>query len=153
MRLFLHSLILLASCRGIAQAEEPPSLRLGVDICDYCSMMIDDIRFASAYVTTEGKVRRFDDIGGLLITLKERGESIQSVWVHDISSLSWIDGEKAIYVHGGTMTPMGYALSAFSLHEEAERFAQESGGIVMSWEEILTSEITPQSPHQTGGKE
>ena len=48
-------------------AADKTEIIYGQDPCDQCSMIINEPRFATAYVTKSGDVRRFDDLGGMLV--------------------------------------------------------------------------------------
>ena len=127
-----------ATACGGATADRPPEVALGQDLCDRCNMIISEARFASAYVTADGAVRRFDDIGDMLLYHADQGEEVASFWVHDYRTGEWMRAESAYYVMSEDIqTPMGHGIVALSTREEAEALAGDAGGMVMTWEELL----------------
>lgn len=125
----------LASCGG---DDGPPDISYGRDICDSCGMVIDDPRFASAYRTPGGEVRKFDDAGSMFEYGTQNGEIEDStLWVHDYETEDWIAAEEAWYVLGPEVqTPMASGVVAFSDEERARSFAESNGAEVLGWDEM-----------------
>lgn len=116
----------------------PPEVKWGKDTCDRCKMIIDDPRFAAAYRLTSGQQRQFDDIGGMVLHIKDEAEKIASIWVRDYSGARWLAADSAFYVQGARLTsPMGYGVAAVDSEEAAKALAQETGGEVFSWPQLL----------------
>ena len=135
--LMVLTTLLLTACTG-ASADRPPDIAYGQQECDECRMLIDDARFASAYVTTGGEARRFDDVGDMLIHHRRQAEEVASFWVHDYETGEWLRAETAFYVMAeGIHTPMGHGIVALADRDRAERLAREHGGMVMTWQEAL----------------
>ena len=63
--LLLLIVSLLLGCVSNLDPSEPPEVHYGEDVCDACNMIISEPRFAAAYYTEDGAVRRFDDIGDM----------------------------------------------------------------------------------------
>jgi copper chaperone NosL len=114
----------LVGCPGEApRADAPPDVRYGVDPCDRCAMIVNEERFAAAYVTAAGEVRRFDDLGCLTAMFVERPEPVAEVWVHDHEGRAWLRGREAWFARSATLiTPMGTGLIA--LRDEAQARAR-----------------------------
>lgn len=144
MKLLLFLLLLLLSvtgCQKTTALEAPPEILYGQDICDECSMIINEARFAASYVTTTGDVRRFDDIGGMLAHDAKTAEDVHIYWVHDFISETWLDAEKAAFVlDSGVNSPMGWGVVAFADQERARTYIAEHGGILTSFV-VLQAEI------------
>ena len=53
-------------------------------------MIINEARFAASYVTVAGEVRRFDDIGNMLLYDYKHQEEVHVYWVHDFNTEEWM---------------------------------------------------------------
>lgn len=134
---FLLLAILLAACGGAGDLEGPPEIRYGQDACDRCKMIINEPRFATAYATVAGDVRRFDDIGGMFLHAVEQGEEVRAFWVHDFDSEEWIEAPGATFVHDPDLTtPMGWGVAAFGDDEGARAYVENHGGDLFSYDEL-----------------
>lgn len=129
--------ILLAACGGAGDQKGPPEIRYGQDACDRCKMIINEPRFATAYATDAGDVRRFDDIGGMFLHAVDQGENVRAFWVHDFNSEEWIEAPDATYVHDPDLTtPMGWGVAAFAGDEGATAYVEERGGDLLTYDEL-----------------
>ena len=129
-----------SACGGGAPAG-PPEIRLGIDACDGCGMVIAEMRYAGAAVADDGAMRRvlkFDDVGCLARwEAGAKGVAVRERWVHDRSTEAWIDAASATYVQSGELiTPMGSGLVAFSNRLDAAELAG-SERATLSWDAIL----------------
>ena len=138
----LLSPLLVSGCGGEkADAAAPPEINYGRDTCDRCGMIISDERFAAGLVARDGTANLFDDIGEMMATVREEGLNGRRAWLHDWNSRAWIDGPAATIVRGEPeITPMGTGIVAFGTREDAESFAAEHGGTIMSWQEATAPE-------------
>ena len=135
--IFLVALFVV-SCGSEPDFEQPPEIRYGEDTCERCLMIINEARYAAAYVTSDGTERRFDDIGGMVDYHKEMAEDVAVFWVHDYDTEEWLKAESAHFVMSdGEITPMGYGIVAFGNSGRAETWAAEQGGMAMSFGELL----------------
>ena len=130
-----------SACGGPAPAG-PPEIRLGVDACDGCGMVIAEPRYAAAAVADDGTERRtlkFDDIGCLARWEATASEStLRERWVHDRQTEQWIDASTATFLQVRDLsTPMGSGLSAFKNVSDADTLVAERGGEKLSWNAIL----------------
>ena len=68
MRRMVAIALMLAGLVARARPSEPrpPDIAYGKDPCANCGMLINDPRFAAAYVTRNGQARLFDDIGCMI---------------------------------------------------------------------------------------
>ena len=135
--LFCFIVVLLAACGSEVDFDEPPEIVYGEDVCERCSMIINEARYAAAYMTGDGEAHRFDDIGGMLAGYEEVGEDVVVFWVHDFDSEDWLKADQAHYVKGDHITPMGFGIIAFADLERTEAWAAEEGGMVMTFAELL----------------
>jgi len=139
--LLLSALLLLTitSCASSANAEPtPPVIHYGEDVCEFCSMIISDERYAAGYITADGQQHIFDDIGDMVQAHLAKGDQVIAFFVHNYESKTWIRAEKASYMRGGqTSTPMLSGLAAFDSPEKAQAVATELQAKVMSFDELL----------------
>lgn len=108
-----------SSCGG-TYADGPipqPKFVFGEDLCDVCSMIISEQRFAGAIgLRVGGKVKHllFDDIGEMFTaTLPSHDEA--KYFVHDLDSAVCIPAESAYFMRSTKLrTPMGTGVAAFA---------------------------------------
>ena len=143
----IAALALFSACAQGASSPEPPEIRYGEDICDGCSMIISDARFAEAYAHEVSPERyeskAFDDIGGMLLHAQKHADDAVAEWyVHDYGSEEWVDAKQATFVMSDDLhTPMGYGIIAYADATAAESTAAEVNGMVMTWDELRAAEI------------
>lgn len=126
--------LLISAC---LKSSGPPQIRYGEDPCDECQMIINEAKFACAYVLDSGEVKLFDDIGDLLIHLMKTGEKTKEVWVLDHESEAWLEATKAWFVRSSQFhTPMGHGIVAFSDEAVARAQAKSSGGSTLIWDDL-----------------
>jgi len=131
-------MVVAASCGSSPNLEEPPDIRYGEDVCDRCMMIINEAKYATAYVTPDGEVRRFDDIGGMSAHIDETPEEIAVLWVHDYDTEEWLKAEEAFYVGNEDLaTPMGFGIIAFAGRERAEEWASEQSGTMLTYSDLF----------------
>jgi copper chaperone NosL len=100
-------------------------------------MIIDDARFAAAYTTTTGDVRRFDDIGDMLLHSQQHQEEIHIYWVHDYETTDWINADQAILVLSPNLTtPMAWGVAAFAEPGAAEAFSHYNQGHMTNFRDL-----------------
>lgn len=114
--LFIIVALLLYSCskdRGI----KPADIKYGQDICTACSMIISEVPYSAQYILTDGKVKKFDDIGCMIDYIKHTNnelDKISAVFVRDYNSNKWIDAKEAHFLRSTLIiTPMGHGIVAF----------------------------------------
>ena len=129
---------LLSACGSAVQYDQPPEMRYGEDVCDQCNMIISEARYAAAYYTQSGEVRRFDGVGELSRYLLKHQEETASIWVHDYETEAWLAAEQAYYVIGPELqTPMGDGAVALGERERANALAAQVGGEVMDFAGVM----------------
>ena len=135
-RAVLATSILLVGCAGRPE-NKAPNIHYGQDPCSECRMIIGDKRFAAAFISEDGEVFKFDDIG-CMRTYEEKNKVLpKNSWVHDYQSEQWVVKEQAIFVFSKQLvTPMGYEIAAFSDAGAAKEFLGKGGGQKISWDEI-----------------
>lgn len=100
-------------------------------------MIINEARYAASYVLTDGTVRLFDDVGGMLVHDVENQEDVHIYWAHDFNTEKWIKADEAFYVlNDGLASPMGWGLAAFVNRADAEQFMVKNGGTITTWDDL-----------------
>lgn len=130
---------LLVACGGNANASPvPPQIHYSEDVCEFCGMIVSEERFAGGYITPDGQEHIFDDIGDMVQAHLQNDGNIAATFVHDYNEHAWIKAETAYYVQNKDFpTPMLSGITAFSQQEQAAAFANEQGGIIFNFEEML----------------
>jgi copper chaperone NosL len=100
-------------------------------------MIINEARFAAAYVTKQGTTRRFDDIGDMLFFYATHAEDVAVFWVHDYETASWLHAAPAYFVMSKAIhTPMAHGVVAVSAKERAQALAGQTQGEVLTFAEL-----------------
>ena len=130
--------LLLSACSPKSAEPQPPEIAYGQDMCDACGMIISDAKFAAATLLTSGEALRFDDIVEMVTYHMDHPEAQVKAWfVHDYPSEAWLRGETAFFVLSDQLqTPMGGGVAAFEKKSEAEAFAVEKDGQVLTLDEL-----------------
>ncbi|MEM3997123.1 MAG: nitrous oxide reductase accessory protein NosL, partial [Pyrobaculum sp.] len=106
--------------------EEVPDIRLGVDKCAYCQMVIVDKRFAALY-KYGSRWLKFDDLICLIDFLKSvnRLNDFSSAYVFDYVSGNRLRASNAYFVVQKKIpTPMGSGILAFANYDEALKYGK-----------------------------
>lgn len=138
---------------GGEAALTEPTIQYGAEACVRCRMVIDDPRFAAAWIEANGSEVHFDDIGCAALEASERGLPLDArVFVHDLSSEVWLDGRTARYVQSVTLrTPMAYGVAAVSDQAAADSLAHKLQGQAARWEDLGTLLTQPERPQPQSG--
>lgn len=142
-------LFVLSACGSpAADLDLPPEILYGQDACEQCGMIINEPRYAASYTTTSGNVRRFDDLGGMLVYDEQHQDKVHIYWVHDYSTEAWLNAANATIVHSPDLvSPMAWGLAAFTSQADAEQFAAENNGTVTTFaalqQEIADGALDP----------
>lgn len=105
-------------------------------------MIINERRYAAAWRTAGGEVKRFDDVGDLIACYRAQNppENV-SFWFHDYDSATdevWLQSKDAFFVKSSRLrTPMGHGIVAVGSRSRATELARETDGSVVEFEEIL----------------
>jgi copper chaperone NosL len=134
--------LLIMSCKSGGNFDQPPEIRYGEDPCDECFMLINESRFAATYITFDDQVKRFDDIGCLLLYQKEHDEDVAHFWVKDFNTQKWLKADNALFISSDSIqTPMGFGIIAFE-NEKTVRdiFPSQNQDQILKFPQLL--EIT-----------
>ena len=104
-------------------------------------MIISEARYASSYITQDGKIRKFDDIGDMILYHQINKESVEVFWIQSFDNEQWINANEAFFIDGNFNTPMNHGIIAFSNEDKANLKASELDLKVKNFEEILSIDI------------
>lgn len=109
-----------------SQAGGLPEVRLGVDKCAYCGMIIVDVRFAALYYDGR-RWEKFDDVLCLLDFLRavDKLGDFGNAYVHDYVSGAVVKASDAYYIINKQIpTPMGSGILAFADRNTASKYGK-----------------------------
>ena len=121
-----------------------PEIVYGQDKCDNCGMIISEKKYSAiAYSIGEERWVKFDDLGGLFMYMVKHGgrEKFRDIYVFDFNTGERISALDAYFVKGHpdkVWTPMSSGIVAFKSLSDAESYASQVDGMVMSFQELYT---------------
>lgn len=135
--LFFGAIFLLAACEK--PPVKPSSINTNGDVCFYCKSPIADVRFAAEFVTNDGFVRKFDDIGCLIANARRVGKkNIQAFFAMDVQSKVWLPAEQAHFVRSDKLrTPQKGGIIAFQDLATAQNFASRYQAELVKLEDLV----------------
>ena len=114
-----------------------PQIRYGEESCDRCRMIISEKRFAAAYRTDDGILRKFDDLGCAVLHRAEQNEQVRQFWVYDYGETAWLDKTAAFFVSSrDLLTPMGYGIIAVKTKTQAQDLAENNNGQIVEFDQL-----------------
>ncbi len=123
----------------------PRSIAYGREECAWCRMTVSDARFGAVMLTPTGKQEVFDSVeclaaATLALDAAEQSRAATRSWVTDwLHPGTLVPASTAGYLRSdGPGSPMGKGLQAFASQADAEGEQRQSGGLTLSWEEVLT---------------
>ncbi|MBN2366844.1 MAG: nitrous oxide reductase accessory protein NosL [Calditrichaeota bacterium] len=121
--------IFMAECSNNNTENRPPEILWGTDVCDECRMIINESRFASAYITENREIRRFDDIGCMITFENETAENVQKRWFRDFYDDIWIKPPEAFIFHSAEIiTPMASGLISLNSSDGVQQLKNRYSG-------------------------
>jgi len=82
-----------------------------------CKMVVKDKKYAAQIASKSGKTWAFDDIGCMILWLKDKDDKDAKLWVHTIDSDEWIDAKSAYYTFDED-TPMHHGFGAYKIKKD-----------------------------------
>lgn len=130
------SLIFLIAC-----SKDISPMEYGKDQCDHCRMTLTDRKYGAEIITKKGKTIKFDAAECMLNYLKEKktdGTEIEKYLVINLTDPGvLIDAAKASYLISLELrSPMGENISSFADKDSADKYQNDFGGNVYSWDEL-----------------
>jgi copper chaperone NosL len=117
----------------------PEPIRYDRDACDHCRMHFATRGFAAERRDAKGELRKYDDLGCMLIAASH--EASGPAWVEDHAGAGFVPLLAATFVRGGDLrTPMNHGVVAFKDAAVAETFAAAHHARVVPLEELLSQE-------------
>lgn len=146
-------LALLAGCEA-ELPDGPPAIRLGLDECVHCGMIISDQRSAAASIILVNGKRQallFDDIGDMLDYHQRHTDlAIHRRYVSDYQTRQWIEFSAASYVYApDVQTPMGSGLLAYTVADDAARATAQYSGRQATSDELPAIRTKPATARAT----
>ncbi len=116
---------------------EPEPINYGVDICAHCNMKIMDKRYGAEFISSKGKVYKFDS-GECLIEYTAQNNIPESVGMKLVTDFgnpgNLINTKEAAFIISQRLpSPMGAFLTAFSSKKAAQAKLEEVGGELYDW--------------------
>ena len=132
----IGAVILMAACSN--DTAEPVEIDPETDTCANCNMSVEDNQHATEIILTNGKALIFDDIGCMYKWTDENAaKEIDQSFVRDYHSDEWINVEDSYFVYGEDIkTPMSFNVISFKDQSSAEEFALDSGGELLTYEDL-----------------
>jgi len=137
----INILILIIFVMGCSQPAPKP-INIGQDACDYCKMTIVDKKFGSEFITTKGKVFKFDSIEclaafTLISNIDEK--DIFGLFVTDFNNPdNMISTDDLYFIHSKELkSPMSFGLVAIQDSSTAVNVRDASYGEIVSWGKIV----------------
>ncbi|MEA3492299.1 MAG: hypothetical protein U9R27_10410 [Campylobacterota bacterium] len=87
--------------------------------CSECNMDVEYMEYAAQIITKDGITYFFDDIGCVVLWLKNRELDGSLIFTQTLDTHRWIDANRAWYTRTAS-SPMGYGLAAYE--EPKEKF-------------------------------
>lgn len=138
LRFTLIAFVIGLTATGCGSKDEGlPRIRYGEETCDRCRMIISEKRFAAAYRTESGALRKFDDLGCAALHQKEQEETIAQFWGYDYEETGWLEVKQAFLVHSSELlTPMGYGIAVLPTTEKATALAKKVDGRIVQFDQL-----------------
>lgn len=112
-----------------------PELAFGQEACANCGMLIDDPRFAGAWIEPGNRQQHFDDIGCLVSWMSQVPPPEGTrYFVRNYADDGWLRGESAHFAMSEDFrTPMAYGAVAFENESAARRAGDKLGAHYSNW--------------------
>ena len=134
----------LAALEGCGDSGPRP-IAYGRDECAWCRMTVSDARYGAVQRNAQGKQQVFDSVeclaaATLALDAGAQQRAGERSWVTDsLHPGTLVPATVARYLRsGGPGSPMGKGLRAFASIADAERQQRLAGGVLMSWDDVLT---------------
>ena len=131
--LSIISIIIFNSC-----SVEPREIKYGEEVCNFCSMTVEDTKHASQIISKKGKIFTYGSIECMMRDNLNSYNDLILASVNDFESeKALINAEDSYYlIHEGFKSPMGANLSAFKDRKIAEKLNGDHKGQVLNWEQL-----------------
>jgi nitrous oxide reductase accessory protein NosL len=137
----------VAACAGAAGAPGPRDFEIGVDVCEYCHMAVDDPGRAAQWVEPGGRRLFFDEPGCLVAWLQARPGHVGEAFFGDAEDTGWVPAAEVAFIREGPGTGMGFDVVAYRSPDAARQVAAETGGRVVGWHDLLREGVASVHGH------
>jgi len=128
--------VLAAGC----QIKVEPGIQSGIDECENCSMIIQDVEQGAVAIDAEEELHTFCNPVCLIqeINKRKETENIPSwrIYLFNYDDKAPVPAENVYLVRGDFRTAMGYGILSFASNEKAADFAAANGGKVLDWDNL-----------------
>ncbi|MBK8550470.1 MAG: nitrous oxide reductase accessory protein NosL [Ignavibacteria bacterium] len=136
MNIIILSLIVLLAC-----SKEITPIEYGKDQCEHCRMTLTDKKYGAEIITKKDKAIKFDAAECMLNYIKEKKIEENDVDKYYVINLTepgvLIDAMNAAYLISPELrSPMGENISSFADKNTAEKYLNDHGGVIFSWDEL-----------------
>lgn len=146
------SSLLIFMMQGITSCKaELEPIQFGKDQCHFCKMIISDPKFGAEFVTTKGKVYKFDAAECLANYWHK--EKLDSTTLSLVAAIAFDNPGQLVQmnqlnflVSPNIPSPMGGFLSAYQHKAKAEQMHAMHQGILYDWNTYLKEFPTLNSP-------
>jgi len=133
---YLMFLILIASC-----SKEISQLEYGKDQCEHCKMILTDKKYGAELFTQKGKSIKFDATECMLEYLNENKTYASEIEQYLVVNLTkpgeLTDADDAAFLISPKLqSPMGEDISSFKNRSDADKYMNEFGGEIYTWDEL-----------------
>jgi copper chaperone NosL len=148
MRYIQYITILLLVFIFLSCGLEPEPINYGVDICAHCNMKIMDKRYGAEFVSSKGKIFKFDS-GECLIEYVAQNSIPENDGMKLVTDFSnpgnLINTSEATFIISQRLpSPMGAFLTAFSSKKAAQAKIEEVGGELYNWASVKEKILSKQ---------
>ena len=142
LRFVLAGLLLLVFVSTACEKTPVKPVSIGSnDVCFYCKSPIDEkqIAFAAEFITKDGFVRKFDDIGCLIANARKVGKkNIVAFYAMDYDSKMLLPAEQVQFIRSDKIrTPKNGGIVAFQSAPRAQQVAAQFQAEMAKFDDIV----------------
>ena len=110
---FVFLILSFFACKGGNEEQLPVDFVWDREACEECKMALSDPHYSAQVIDPDGRAYYFDDIGCAVLWLRRQPWKDKArTWVNDVKTTEWIEAQKANWMSGDPLTPMGYGFAA-----------------------------------------
>jgi copper chaperone NosL len=110
---FVFLFLLIFACKGGNEEQLPVDFVWDRVACEECKIALSDRHYSAQVKDPNGQAYFFDDIGCAILWLQRQPWKDKArTWVNDVKTSEWIEAQKANWIFGDPLTPMGYGFAA-----------------------------------------
>ncbi len=111
------------------QTYTPVTVKPGQYQCSECNMDVEDTHYMAELIATNGDTYFFDDIGCMVLWLKNHHLEIHKVFTQTLDTNQWVEAKNAWYTRTAA-SPMGYGFGAYE-NQQSELISYEDMKLLM----------------------